>query len=58
VLLIVVGVILAIVFSKKIDDSGNNSTPPAPPFVPSGFNPYYVSMNTIKSDVDKFRGRI
>ncbi len=58
VLLIVVGVILAIVFSKKTDDSGNNPSPPTPPFVPSGFNPYYISMSTIKSDVDKFSGSI
>ena len=48
------GVILAIVFSKKSDDSDN----PTPPFVPSGFNPYYVNMNNVKRDVDKFSGRI
>ena len=58
-ILILIGIILAIVFSKKSDDSGNNPIPPTPPpFVPSGFNPYYINSSTIKTDVDYFKGNI
>jgi hypothetical protein len=60
--LILIGIILAIVFSKKSNDDNNPPGPtppvPPPPFVPSGFNPYTVDESSLSHDVDYIGGNI